>query len=135
MREFTDEYLSPQQMKNHHKKRRSANNLPSLAVEERSFAVSARVVTLPQNVHTRTVFPSSTRVAPVCQYYRPETVLPLMHPQKLLHSKTRHPRMRVHQPRTPVASTSHQACVADQVPVGDQGRACAVPGMTSRRSV
>ena len=76
MREFTDEYLSPQQMKNHHKKRRSANNLLSLAAEERSFAVSARVVTLPQNVHTRTVFPSSTRVAQVCQCYRPETVLP-----------------------------------------------------------
>ena len=74
-REFTDGCFSPQQKKNHHKKKRFASNSPSPPVEERSSVVSARVATLPQNAHTRTVFPSSTKVVLVCRISSIETGL------------------------------------------------------------
>lgn len=64
-REFADECFSPRLTKNHHKKRRFASNSPRPLVEERSSAAFVREATLPQNVHTRTASPSSTRAAPV----------------------------------------------------------------------
>ena len=54
-------------MKNQHKKRRFANNLPRAPGEARSSVVFARVATLPQNARTRTAFPYSTRAGPVRQ--------------------------------------------------------------------
>ena len=66
-RKFPDELFSPQRTKNHHKKRRFVSNSPRPPVEEKLSVDFARVVTLPQNAHTRTAFPSSMRVAPVCR--------------------------------------------------------------------